>query len=69
MAPLTFDECRISGCCTTVKRGQLAYVRLNIIILDVYTDLAQQIIDLWDGRICSPDGALQILLIIDYIFD
>ena len=24
---------------------------------------------MWHGRICSPDGALQILLIIDYIFD
>jgi hypothetical protein len=26
-------------------------------------------LDLWNGRISSPDGALQILLIIDYIFD
>ncbi len=25
--------------------------------------------ELWHGRICSPDGALQILLIMDYIFD
>lgn len=25
--------------------------------------------DLWDGRIVSKEGALQLLLIIDYIFD
>ncbi|OBT59599.1 hypothetical protein VE04_00034 [Pseudogymnoascus sp. 24MN13] len=28
-----------------------------------------RIIDLWDGRIVSSDGALQLLLIVDYIFD
>jgi hypothetical protein len=29
----------------------------------------QRIIDLWDGRITSSDGALQLLLIVDYVFD
>lgn len=24
---------------------------------------------MWNGRISSPDGALQVLLIVDYIFD
>ncbi|KIN03109.1 hypothetical protein OIDMADRAFT_195711, partial [Oidiodendron maius Zn] len=28
-----------------------------------------RIVDLWDGRIISTDGALQLLLIVDYIFD
>lgn len=33
------EKWSISGCCTTVERGLPVYVRLNIIILDVYTNL------------------------------
>lgn len=33
------------------------------------TDKNERIVDLWDGRIDSADGALQLLLIMDYIFD
>lgn len=29
----------------------------------------QKVVDLWRGSICTPDGALQILLLVDYIFD
>lgn len=29
----------------------------------------QRVVDLWDGRITSNEGALRLLLIVDYIFD
>lgn len=38
-------------------------------VLRTSANCQQRIQDLWNGRISSPDGALQILLIIDYIFD
>jgi hypothetical protein len=33
------------------------------------TDIYQEIQSLWHGRLGEYDGALQILLIIDFIFD
>ncbi|CZR58787.1 uncharacterized protein PAC_08679 [Phialocephala subalpina] len=47
------DSWHVSACCTVIERGEKKY----------------QIRDLWNGRISSPDGALQVLLIMDYIFD
>ncbi|KAI9766384.1 MAG: hypothetical protein M1839_004916 [Geoglossum umbratile] len=48
------ENWRISGCYTTEEeQGRVCY----------------EIVDLWQGRVDSIDGALQILLIIDYIFD
>ena len=33
------------------------------------TEIFQNVVDLWTGNICFVDGALQLLLIVDYIFD
>ena len=37
--------------------------------LGLVTDKLWRVIDLWNGRIISVDRALQLLLIVDYIFD
>ncbi|KAH7389010.1 hypothetical protein BKA64DRAFT_645482 [Cadophora sp. MPI-SDFR-AT-0126] len=47
------DSWRVSGCHITVSKARKHY----------------NIRDLWNGRVSSPDGALQLLLIVDYIFD
>ncbi|KAE8443596.1 hypothetical protein EG329_001529 [Mollisiaceae sp. DMI_Dod_QoI] len=47
------DSWRVSGCHVTITKAKKNY----------------NIRDLWNGRISSPDGALQLLLIVDYIFD
>ncbi|RDL38191.1 Uncharacterized protein BP5553_05624 [Venustampulla echinocandica] len=51
------EEWRLYGCFTDIEEyGTDQYTSYNIL-------------DLWTGRLDSPDGALQILLLVDYIFD
>ena len=42
---------------------------LNSSLLGLCNHISQNILDLWTGRLDTKDGALQILLLVDYIFD
>jgi hypothetical protein len=67
------DAWRVYGC--FVSDGETSgYVRFRLFPLRSSSGsdrliLIQDIVQLWDGSIMSKDSALQLLLIVDYIFD
>src|SRR5271156_748325 len=67
------DAWRVYGCFVSNSENS-TYVRVCLFPLRLWSGpekliLIQDIMQLWDGSILSKDGALQLLLIVDYIFD
>ena len=67
------DAWRIYGCFVSNSETS-KYVRSHLFLLRLSSGadrliLIQDIVQLWDGSIMSKDSALQLLLIVDYIFD
>jgi hypothetical protein len=67
------DAWRIYGCFVSNSETS-RYVRVRLFPLRLWSDpdkliLIQNVVQLWDGSIMSKDSALQLLLIVDYIFD
>jgi hypothetical protein len=67
------DAWRVYGCFVSNSETS-RYVRFRLFPLRFPSDpdmliLIQDIVQLWDGSIMSKDSALQLLLIVDYIFD
>jgi hypothetical protein len=67
------DAWRVYGCFVSNSENS-RYVSFRLFPLRLWSDpdrliLIQDIVQLWDGAIMSKDSALQLLLIVDYIFD
>jgi hypothetical protein len=67
------DAWRVYGCFVSNSETS-KYVRSHLFLLRLSSGpdrliLIQDIVQLWDGSIMSKDSALQLLLIVDYIFD
>jgi hypothetical protein len=67
------DVWRVYGCFVSNNETSRR-VRVPLFSLRLWSGpdqpiLIQDIVQLWDGSIMSKDGALQLLLIVDYIFD
>jgi len=70
------EEWRLYGCFTDIEENSrdphVSYVSYYFPMSNkesASNDTSQNILDLWTGRLDSQDGALQLLLIVDYIFD
>ncbi|KAI9691720.1 MAG: hypothetical protein M1822_007792 [Bathelium mastoideum] len=63
------EQWRVSAGFVRDERGSRTYVCNAAVQTYSFANVSKRIVDLWDGRINSKEGALRLLLIIDYIFD
>ena len=63
------EQWRVAAAYIEYQNGVRHYVSITLLCIEFTANNDQRIVDLWNGRIISTDGALQLLLIVDYIFD
>ncbi len=69
------EDWRVSICYTEAVPskphtiGATEYVRIASLIFTPDANYEKRIVDVWRGSILSRDGALQLLLLVDYVFD
>ena len=63
------EDWRLSGCYISEKPGPASYVSsVPTVVCDIANSY-KEIVTLWTGQLNDVESALQLLLIIDYIFD
>jgi hypothetical protein len=63
------EDWHLSGCYISDKSGGPSYASPTSIVVCDFANLYQEIVTLWTGKLNDVESALQLLLIIDYIFD